>query len=149
MKNILKSRAAVFCVLINSFFLHTAVYAQDGTTRTVDNSNFVSQSVPDNMVAGELICPICQSGFTALDNIPDTERRRLEKQQDRIKELYEWGDISREEYLRKKDTIGKELKSEDKGTKTCPDCGVKHHKECWEMIGGCSTFGCKHGPKPR
>lgn len=53
MKKILKSGAAVFCVLINAFFLYTAVYAQDGTLRTVDNSNFVSQSVPDNMVAGE------------------------------------------------------------------------------------------------
>jgi len=28
-------------------------------------------------------------------------------------------------------------------TITCPKCRVKHHKECWDMIGGCSTFGCK------
>ena len=26
----------------------------------------------------------------------------------------------------------------------CPECGVKHHKECWNMIRGCSTFGCTH-----
>ena len=32
--------------------------------------------------------------------------------------------------------------SEEK-TISCPKCGVKHHKECWKMIGGCSTFGCK------
>ena len=24
----------------------------------------------------------------------------------------------------------------------CPDCGMPHHTECWEMNGGCSTFGC-------
>ena len=31
--------------------------------------------------------------------------------------------------------------------RTCPECGVQHHKECWTMIGGCSTFGCKHAPR--
>jgi len=29
-------------------------------------------------------------------------------------------------------------------TRACPECGVKHHNECWNMIRGCSTFGCKH-----
>ena len=29
----------------------------------------------------------------------------------------------------------------------CPACEVKHHRECWTMIGGCSTFGCKHAPR--
>jgi len=24
----------------------------------------------------------------------------------------------------------------------CPDCGIPHHTECWEMNRGCSTFGC-------
>lgn len=24
----------------------------------------------------------------------------------------------------------------------CPDCGMPHHTDCWEMNGGCSTFGC-------
>lgn len=28
-------------------------------------------------------------------------------------------------------------------TITCSECSVRHHKECWEMIEGCSTFGCK------
>lgn len=30
--------------------------------------------------------------------------------------------------------------------RTCPECSVQHHKECWSMIGGCSTFGCKYTP---
>jgi hypothetical protein len=79
MKNILKSRAAVFCVLINSFFLHTAVYAQDGTTRTVDNSNFVSQSVPGNMVTGEtykVIVTFMNVGTTTWK--PDEYKLRIE-----------------------------------------------------------------------
>ena len=25
---------------------------------------------------------------------------------------------------------------------TCPDCGMPHHENCWNMNGGCSTFGC-------
>lgn len=31
--------------------------------------------------------------------------------------------------------------------RTCPECGVEHHHECWAMIGGCSSFGCKHAPR--
>ena len=31
-------------------------------------------------------------------------------------------------------------------TRICIECGVKHHKECWNMIRGCSTFGCKYAP---
>lgn len=34
-----------------------------------------------------------------------------------------------------------ELTASDK-VKVCPDCGMPHHEECWEMNAGCSTFGC-------
>ncbi len=34
-----------------------------------------------------------------------------------------------------------ELNESDKVT-VCPDCGMPHHTSCWEMNGGCSTFGC-------
>lgn len=34
-----------------------------------------------------------------------------------------------------------EINELDKIT-VCPDCGIPHHTECWEMNGGCSTFGC-------
>lgn len=53
MKNKLKSGVNVLFILFCILFLPAAVYAQDGTNRTVDNSNFISQSVPGNMVAGE------------------------------------------------------------------------------------------------
>src|SRR6185295_13030448 len=29
---------------------------------------------------------------------------------------------------------------------TCPDCGQKHHRECWAEVGGCSTYGCAQSP---
>ena len=25
----------------------------------------------------------------------------------------------------------------------CSQCGVPHHKECWEENGGCTVYGCK------
>jgi hypothetical protein len=25
----------------------------------------------------------------------------------------------------------------------CPLCNTPHHTECWEYIGGCSTYGCE------
>lgn len=34
-----------------------------------------------------------------------------------------------------------EINELDKVT-VCPDCGMPHHTDCWEMNGGCSTFGC-------
>ncbi len=34
-----------------------------------------------------------------------------------------------------------EINGLDKVT-VCPECGMPHHTECWEMNGGCSTFGC-------
>ncbi len=34
-----------------------------------------------------------------------------------------------------------ELTEMDKVT-VCSDCGMPHHEECWQMNGGCSTFGC-------
>lgn len=34
-----------------------------------------------------------------------------------------------------------EIKELDKVT-VCPDCGMPHHTDCWEMNRGCSTFGC-------
>jgi hypothetical protein len=30
--------------------------------------------------------------------------------------------------------------------KTCPECGQLHHRECWQEMGGCSTYGCKRAP---
>ena len=32
----------------------------------------------------------------------------------------------------------------DQEISTCVECGVKHHEECWDIIGGCSTFDCKN-----
>jgi hypothetical protein len=29
---------------------------------------------------------------------------------------------------------------------TCSDCGQVHHRECWEEMGGCSTYGCEQAP---
>jgi hypothetical protein len=29
---------------------------------------------------------------------------------------------------------------------TCPSCQQVHHKECWDEIGGCGTYGCNHAP---
>lgn len=34
-----------------------------------------------------------------------------------------------------------EINELDKVT-VCPDCGIPHHTDCWEMNAGCSTFGC-------
>lgn len=34
-------------------------------------------------------------------------------------------------------------------TRTCPECGVRHHNECWDMIRGCSSFGCEHASRER
>lgn len=34
-----------------------------------------------------------------------------------------------------------EINELDKVT-VCPDCGMPHHTDCWEMNRGCSTFGC-------
>lgn len=25
---------------------------------------------------------------------------------------------------------------------SCPSCATPHHEDCWEYLGGCSTFGC-------
>ena len=30
----------------------------------------------------------------------------------------------------------------------CPSCEQVHHKECWQEIGGCSTYGCAQAPAP-
>lgn len=29
---------------------------------------------------------------------------------------------------------------------TCPDCQQVHHRECWQEVGGCATYGCKRAP---
>lgn len=29
---------------------------------------------------------------------------------------------------------------------TCLDCDQTHHRECWEEIGGCGTYGCAQAP---
>jgi hypothetical protein len=28
----------------------------------------------------------------------------------------------------------------------CPECDQVHHQECWQEIGGCSTYGCAQAP---
>ena len=28
-------------------------------------------------------------------------------------------------------------------TVCCPECGVVHHAECWQVNGKCSTYGCE------
>jgi hypothetical protein len=27
---------------------------------------------------------------------------------------------------------------------TCPECQQDYHKSCWDEIGGCGSYGCKH-----
>lgn len=29
----------------------------------------------------------------------------------------------------------------------CPECEQSHHSECWNEVGGCSTYGCKQAPQ--
>ena len=29
----------------------------------------------------------------------------------------------------------------------CPSCEQAHHGECWDEVGGCSTYGCEHAPE--
>ena len=41
----------------------------------------------------------------------DSEKAKWEAQLERIRNLYKWGDISREEYLKEKEGIQKELKA--------------------------------------
>lgn len=31
---------------------------------------------------------------------------------------------------------------------TCPNCDQVHHQDCWQEIGGCSTYGCAQAPAP-
>jgi hypothetical protein len=26
---------------------------------------------------------------------------------------------------------------------SCPACATLHHQECWDYVGGCSTYGCR------
>lgn len=30
----------------------------------------------------------------------------------------------------------------------CPSCQQSHHRECWDEIRGCATYGCKEAPEP-
>ncbi len=30
----------------------------------------------------------------------------------------------------------------------CPGCEQVHHRDCWQEIGGCSTYGCARAPAP-
>lgn len=30
----------------------------------------------------------------------------------------------------------------------CPECRSPYHRECWEEIGGCATYGCELMPQP-
>jgi RING finger family protein len=43
--------------------------------------------------------------------------------------------------------ICKTLIREDEATTTCADCDTAHHQECWEGVGGCSTYGCRAAPR--
>jgi hypothetical protein len=29
----------------------------------------------------------------------------------------------------------------------CPACDQVHHRECWNDVGGCATYGCENAPK--
>jgi hypothetical protein len=29
----------------------------------------------------------------------------------------------------------------------CPSCDQVHHRECWEEVGGCATYGCENAPR--
>jgi hypothetical protein len=31
-------------------------------------------------------------------------------------------------------------------THCCPRCQQVHHRECWQEVGGCSTYGCEEAP---
>src|SRR5262249_39777463 len=28
----------------------------------------------------------------------------------------------------------------------CPSCDQVHHRECWNEVGGCATYGCENAP---
>lgn len=28
----------------------------------------------------------------------------------------------------------------------CAACGMLHHRECWDEVGGCATYGCQNAP---
>src|SRR6516162_9096544 len=28
----------------------------------------------------------------------------------------------------------------------CPRCDQVHHRECWNEVGGCATYGCENAP---
>jgi len=36
------------------------------------------------------------------------------------------------------------LKPHDQAV-VCPQCGMPHHRDCWEDNGGCTTYGCVNG----
>ena len=31
----------------------------------------------------------------------------------------------------------------------CPSCDQVHHRECWDEVGGCATYGCENAPDNR
>ncbi|MCO6044120.1 hypothetical protein NG895_09390 [Aeoliella sp. ICT_H6.2] len=33
-------------------------------------------------------------------------------------------------------------------TKCCQKCEQLHHLDCWDEVGGCSTYGCENAPAP-
>jgi hypothetical protein len=53
----------------------------------------------------------------SLDDV-ESAKSRLETRLQRIRELYSWGDLSREQYLEEKDHIQRELKSLERRSRT-------------------------------
>ena len=35
----------------------------------------------------------------------------------------------------------------DEASLVCPACDQVHHRECWNDVGGCATYGCENAPK--
>jgi hypothetical protein len=35
----------------------------------------------------------------------------------------------------------------DEASLVCPACDQVHHRECWNDVGGCATYGCDNAPK--
>lgn len=35
---------------------------------------------------------------------------------------------------------------EQEAVRRCPACAQVHHGECWQEVGGCSTYGCEQAP---
>ncbi|MEO8662028.1 MAG: NINE protein [Bryobacteraceae bacterium] len=38
------------------------------------------------------------------------------------------------------------VSDEEQESRSCPDCGTRHHLDCWEENNGCTVYGCVAAP---